>query len=1033
MADGKENRHPFNAVVSPMSDTSSEGSLSPSKVRVTPRKAPPTKEKSTKGAAAKSSKPPPGPRKLRLPFGRSVVAPEGLTRASTSAANLRSKATAAGSAYGLKASAAAKRTAAWASAAALDPFDEKPIAVVKMVASTLTKKKPKVMRLASTFSVVVLYVLLVLVFVGLFVIQMLHTVNPGFGVTWLRGLRSTANYDEIWDNLVRDAPLPADYLSLGSALGITFGGLPALAIMIWWLTIFSAQSCRARQRRVAGASYSSAWCDHAQGGCAVRIATNKASDLPVSQRRMASFFWVSMILTLFLALVMIGAAASRASGGAATARAIAEDALADAASRAASVLNATAELEEARRESFGAARKLQTDLYRQVNLSVLASDAALSEAFTTTDAAANAQTCSWCGPVRSHLLIARPRLEMVSASALESLLAAANGAANVTGETQAWSEPVTASLTRVAERLAAASAASKALLDEGWYASGGALDSTGWLVLVLVAIVGFLPLHVLNGLLAAGLLNSCKRKKKAPPEAKSPDDSDSDDLNEKDDVVDNAYLDSIKSAFWQRRRQFTSQCRLHCSFLLAAAAFALGGACLSAAFPILDGCILVRESAQGRINLTANALDMLEAAGLLRNKSNESALFVADDPLSLTVARPPSAPPCGNGTDASCGAVVGIDAITIAAMADLQRLFSTCVASPGRTALSPLGDSEADAIVVLRALSKALTDAHANSTLDDIQVEQEQTVMRESCCGDVEHALASARSYVPSYVPSPTMPPPSPPPVPPPPSSPPTAQMPPRSPPAPPPSPPSPPPPPASPDLVPRIAYLLDHAYAKLLTLNASLDSAIDMRAVAQPDPDALAVLIAKAVDPLRCDWVAEVHPLLETAICEDITDSWALLSLLLPCVGLVLLLDAIQARWLVGVPPLTCKKLTKTSLSRLRAIAEGRIQPKKKKKDRIAEQEREAEAARIEEEEAEEKVRLEEEAQNKAQRQWERQQKRKAAPRVAPCGFAASFVNQRLEQAEKDKFLGSSGAAEPKNEPRRQAWVASNAASSFE
>ena len=43
--------------VSPMSDTSSEGSLSPSKVRVTPRKAPPTKEKGTKGAAAKNNKP----------------------------------------------------------------------------------------------------------------------------------------------------------------------------------------------------------------------------------------------------------------------------------------------------------------------------------------------------------------------------------------------------------------------------------------------------------------------------------------------------------------------------------------------------------------------------------------------------------------------------------------------------------------------------------------------------------------------------------------------------------------------------------------------------------------------------------------------------------------------------------------------------------------------------------------------------------------------------------------------------------------
>ena len=188
--------------------------------------------------------------------------------------------------------------------------------------------------------------------------------------------------------------------------------------------------------------------------------------------------------------------------------------------------------------------------------------------------------------------------------------------------------------------------------------------------------------------------------------------------------------------------------------------------------------------------------------------------------------------------------------------------------------------------------------------------------------------------------------------------------------------------------------------------------------------PAASAVLLPNASLALTCDWVNEAHVKLETAVCLEMRESWALLAVLLPLLACVLVADiVVHHRYIIGTPAVQLKPFVPKELSQTsRKII-------KRKEDL------EAERAAKERAEAERQRELEEaqkrrDAQERARRQWERAQKRAAKPSVGgDSDFGSAFVNARVEQAERQKHFGSITGALPPQPKLRSAWPAVEAA----
>ena len=213
---------------------------------------------------------------------------------------------------------------------------------------------------------------------------------------------------------------------------------------------------------------------------------------------------------------------------------------------------------------------------------------------------------------------------------------------------------------------------------------------------------------------------------------------------------------------------------------------------------------------------------------------------------------------------------------------------------------------------------------------------------------------------------------------------------------------------------------MLDRVEHNVTILHQAVQRAADNRAIAQPNPVTANEWLLESIDALGCEWVEEAHAAIEAKVCGEVTESWALLAMLLPFAAFALLLDAIHARGLVGVPPMLCPPLPKWCKRKPKAIVPGVV---KVSKAEAAKQEAEAKAQEAAEQKAaEEKAAAEVAQQEKLARQWERSEKRAAAPPAAPAGFAAAFMNSRLQAAEKAKCLGAAGGAAPK---RKQAWAA--------
>ena len=222
------------------------------------------------------------------------------------------------------------------------PFSEAPLTLVKVVAKF---RQPKRMRIFSAYSVAFLLVIILLIGFALVYIQLSHAMNPQAGTEWIGTLRSFSNYGELLSTLSRGVGVPEGYFGAGSGLGVAFGGLPAILILLWWMYITLAQCCKARNRRYAHrASCLNAWCDASKGGCAVRIQSKKADTLPPSQRRLAGVVMFMLTITVLGGLVMVGAAANRAVRGGFDARSLVDEALRNATERALRARNSTDEM-----------------------------------------------------------------------------------------------------------------------------------------------------------------------------------------------------------------------------------------------------------------------------------------------------------------------------------------------------------------------------------------------------------------------------------------------------------------------------------------------------------------------------------------------------------------------------------------------------------------------------------------------------------------------------------------------------------------
>ena len=176
--------------------------------------------------------------------------------------------------------------------------------------------------------------------------------------------------------------------------------------------------------------------------------------------------------------------------------------------------------------------------------------------------------------------------------------------------------------------------------------------------------------------------------------------------------------------------------------------------------------------------------------------------------------------------------------------------------------------------------------------------------------------------------------------------------------------------------------------------------------------PAASAVLLPNASLALTCDWVNEAHVKLETAVCLEMRESWALLAVLLPLLACVLVADiVVHHRYIIGTPAVQLKPFVPKELSQTsRKII-------KRKEDleaeRAAKERAEAGATRTR-------------GGAEASRCWSAHgasgsvRRSGYKPSVGfDSDFGSAFVNARVEQAERQKHFGSiTGALPP--QPKR-------------
>lgn len=284
--------------------------------------------------------------------------------------------------------------------------------------------RPSKKRLFGACSALVLFALIVTLIFLLCLVQVGHYAGVHTG-SWLAGLRGVVvDYAGLWRSLLTPgAPPPTVYLSVAAGLGVLFGLLPALLVLLVWVRTLLAQSARASLVRAKGnniTTWTRAWLDPEKGGCAaqfMRLETTLKPRAWRQQRRFTTCLWLLLSGATAISLLLIASAAMRAALGSDLALKRADEALREASARADSARNATAALAAAYARSRDAQSRLAAEALPAVNASLVAADASLVSAMLPL-AAQDHESCYWCEPLRYDLMRARRALSIEAGAAL---------------------------------------------------------------------------------------------------------------------------------------------------------------------------------------------------------------------------------------------------------------------------------------------------------------------------------------------------------------------------------------------------------------------------------------------------------------------------------------------------------------------------------------------------------------------------------------------------------------------------------------